>query len=216
MVSKARNLTRKSKPPASNSKPLFDRLVVATHNAGKLREFQDLLKPYVRKIVSSGELKLPAPEETGTTFEENALIKAKAAAMDSGSLSLADDSGLCVAALGGKPGIYSARWAGEDRSFAVGMNRIQSELGDASDRSACFSCAVVLYWPDGTFKTIEGRVNGTIAREPRGANGHGYDPLFIPEGYDITFAEMDDETKNAISHRGKAIRSLVNEVFGKK
>lgn len=192
---------------------LFDRLVIATHNAGKLREFQDLLSPYVREIVSSGDLGLPAPEETGTTFAENALLKAKTAAKASGSLALADDSGLCITALGGMPGIYSARWAGKDRSFATGMNRIQKELGDAKDRSACFICAVVLCEPDGKCTTIEGRVDGTIAREPKGANGHGYDPIFIPDGYATTFAEMDDTTKNALSHRGKAIRALVEKVF---
>jgi len=193
--------------------PLFDRLVIATHNAGKLREFQDLLRPYVREIVSSGDLGIPAPEETGTTFAENALLKAKAAAEAAGSPALADDSGLCITALGGKPGIYSARWAGEDRSFATGMNRIQKELGDASDRSACFICAVVLCEPSGKCVTIEGRADGSIAREPKGANGHGYDPMFIPDGYAITFAEMDDATKNALSHRGKAIRALVEKVF---
>lgn len=195
---------------------LFDRLVIATHNAGKLREFQDLLSPYVREIVSSGDLGLPAPEETGTTFAENALLKAKAAAEASGSLALADDSGLCITALGGKPGIFSARWAGKDRSFATGMNRIQKELGDATDRSACFICAVVLCEPSGKCRVIEGRVDGTIAREPKGANGHGYDPIFIPDGYATTFAEMDDTTKNALSHRGKAIRALVEKVFEQK
>ncbi len=194
------------------SAPLFSRIVIATHNAGKLREFKELLQPFAVDIVSSGELGLASPEETGTTFAENALLKAKAAALASGSLALADDSGLCINALGGKPGLYSARWAGPAHDFSIAMQRVQDELGGAANRSACFICALVLCWPDGSSKLIEGRVDGMIAREPKGIFGHGYDPIFIPEGHDRTFAEIPDEEKNAISHRGKAIKALVNEI----
>lgn len=192
------------------SRPPFPRLVIATHNAGKLREFADLLQPYVTEITSAGELGLPSPVESGTTFAENAILKAKAAAQATGSLALADDSGLCITALGGKPGIYSARWVKPD--IATAMQRIQDELGDAPDRTAYFICVLALYWPDGRFETLEGRVNGTIAPAPRGTNGHGYDPIFVPDGYTVTFAEMHDEEKNAISHRGVAIRALIERM----
>lgn len=186
-----------------------DRLIIATHNAGKLREFQALLGPYVKEIVSSGQLGLPEPEETGMTFEENALIKARAAAKESGCVVLADDSGLCVNALGGQPGLHSARWGGRNKDFVVAMKRIHDELGDAKDRSAYFMCVLVMVWPDGREVVIEGRCDGHIAWPPRGDKGHGYDPVFVPEGYDRTFAEMDDGEKNALSHRGKALRKLV-------
>ena len=186
---------------------LPNRLVIATHNNGKLGEFRNLLGNLVPEIVSAGALGLPSPEETGTTFVENALLKAKAAAEATGSLALADDSGLCVTALGGDPGLYSARWAQPDA--AAGMQRVLAALGDAADRSAYFICVLALYWPDGRTEIIEGRIDGTIASTPRGKGGHGYDPIFIPAGYTRTFAEMSEEEKNAISHRGQAIQKLV-------
>jgi XTP/dITP diphosphohydrolase len=197
-----------------------NRIVIATHNRGKLGEFADLLAGVAPEIVSAGELGLPSPEETGATFAENALLKARAAATASGSLALADDSGLCVTALGGRPGIFSARWAEKGaepgKEFDSAMRRIRSELaalGDDADRSACFICALALYWPEGMCEVIEGRIDGTIARVAKGAHGHGYDPIFIPEGFTTTFAEMNAAEKNRISHRGKASQALL-ERFG--
>ncbi|MFA4995299.1 MAG: RdgB/HAM1 family non-canonical purine NTP pyrophosphatase [Bdellovibrionales bacterium] len=194
---------------------IFNRIVIATHNAGKLREFSDLLRPYVKEIVSAGDLKLPEPEETGTTFAENAVLKAKAAALASNCLALADDSGLCVTALGGKPGIHSARWAEPKNNFAHAMQRVGKELDKAKDRSAYFTCVLALCWPNGKIETVEGRIDGTIAHTMRGTRGHGYDPIFIPNGYDITFAVMDEKEKNRISHRGLATKSLIEHFFKK-
>lgn len=191
------------------------RLVIATHNAGKLREFRELLCPYFDEIVSAGELGLPSPEETGNSFEENAILKAKAVAVATGSLALSDDSGLCVSALDGEPGIHSARWVDANGGLAGAINRIQERIGDSCDRAACFICVLALYWPEGPCETIEGRVDGAIADEPRGANGHGYDPIFVPDGFSQTFAEMSDGAKNAISHRGRAVRSLVGMLNAK-
>ncbi len=195
------------------TRPILDRIVIATHNAGKLREFSDLLRPYVKEIVSAGDLHLPSPEETGTTFAENAILKAKAAALSSGSLALADDSGLCVNALGGKPGIHSARWAEPKNDFVAAMKKIENELSDSKDRSAYFTCVLALCRPDGVVETIEGRIDGAIAKAPRGTKGHGYDPIFVPNGYGITFAEMDEKEKNRISHRGLATKNLVKRFF---
>ena len=204
-------------------------IVIATHNNGKLQEFSDLLKPYALNVVSAGQLGLPSPEETGVTFAENALLKARAACGATGMLALADDSGLCVNALDGQPGIYSARWAEAvavarsaeqsppnkepSKDFNVAMQRIQNELGDAADRSAYFICVLALVWPDGRTETVEGRIDGVLALAPRGTNGHGYDPIFIPDGETRVFAEMGDDEKNAISHRGKATRELVAKFF---
>ncbi len=192
-----------------------DKLVIATHNVGKLGEFQELLGPYVKEIVSAGQLGLPEPEETGTTFEENALIKAQAAAKATGAVALADDSGLCVNALNGQPGLYSSRWGGPDKNFMIAMRRINEELGNHQDRTAYFICVLVMAWPDGHHEVIEGRCDGTIVWPPRGDKGHGYDPVFQPQGYDKTFAEMESEQKNALSHRGKALRALVETCFRK-
>ncbi|MDD4616182.1 MAG: RdgB/HAM1 family non-canonical purine NTP pyrophosphatase [Alphaproteobacteria bacterium] len=192
-------------------RPVPDRLVIATHNAGKLREFAALLQPYVKEVVSAGQLGLPSPEETGTTFSENALLKAKAVATASGSVALADDSGLCINALGGQPGIFSARWAvdGIDKAMA----RIQKELGNSPDRTAYFICVLALCWPDGHCETLEGRIDGTIVEQARGIHGHGYDPVFVPEGYTQTFAEMPEDQKNRLSHRGRATKALVEKFF---
>lgn len=187
-----------------------ERLVIATHNKGKLIEFRDLLSPYVDVITSAGELGLPEPEETGSTFTENALLKAQAAAKLSDSLSLADDSGLCVTALAGKPGLHSARWAGPEKDFAAAMKRVHDEIGDAADRSAYFIAVLALVWPDGRKEIYEGRIDGTYVWPPRGDKGHGYDPAFMPNGYAMTFAEMDPVEKNAISHRALAVQKLIN------
>ncbi len=184
------------------------RLVIATHNKGKLREFQALLSPFVGEMVSAGELGLPEPEETGTTFQENALIKARAAAKASRLPALADDSGLCVKALSGEPGIYSARWAGPGKDFMKAMRRIHEELAENEDRSAFFIAALALVWPDGREELFEGRCEGTIVWPPRGDKGHGYDPCFQPAGETRTFAEMKAAEKDAQSHRGRAVRAL--------
>jgi len=167
-----------------------------------------LLKNFGKDIVSAGSLGLPSPEETGTTFTDNAILKARAAMQATGDFALSDDSGLCVNALGGDPGLYSARWSEGDKTFLKAMARIQNELGEAPDRSAYFICVLALCWPDGTTETIEGRCDGIIAPTPRGAMGHGYDPIFIPNGETRTFAEMQDSEKNKISHRGKATLTL--------
>lgn len=186
-----------------------DRLVIATHNKGKLREFNELLTFHVRDIVAAGDLGLPEPEETGTTFAENALLKARAAMLATHSTALADDSGLCVNALNGQPGLYSARWAGPNKDFMAAMTKIHQMLGANTDRSAYFICVLAVVWPDGHAETIEGRVEGHLVWPPRGENGHGYDPMFVPQGHDRTFGEMDAEEKHAISHRGVASRRLL-------
>lgn len=194
-------------------KPISGRIVIATHNNGKLNEFKGLLSFYGPDIVSAGELNLSSPEETGLTFAENALLKAKTASLATGSIALADDSGLCVSALGDRPGIYSARWAEPGKGFAAAMQRIQDELGDAADRSAHFICALALYWPDGHSGFVEGRIDGTIAKTQRGTQGHGYDPIFVPQNETRTFAEMSDREKNAISHRALATKALIEKFF---
>ncbi|MGE4350774.1 MAG: RdgB/HAM1 family non-canonical purine NTP pyrophosphatase [Bdellovibrionales bacterium] len=190
-----------------------DTLIIATHNLGKLAEFKALLSPYVHKILSAHDMGLPMPQETGSTFAENASLKAFAAAA-SGAPALADDSGLCVHALGDNPGLFSARWCGNSRDPMIGMEKIQAELGDKQDRSAHFICSLVLAWPDGHSEVVEERCDGQIVWPPRGDNGHGYDPIFQPDGQDMTFAEMTDKQKEAISHRGKATCRLL-ELFQK-
>jgi XTP/dITP diphosphohydrolase len=190
-----------------------DRLVIATHNKGKLREFGSLLGFYVKDIVSAGDLGLPEPEETGANFAENAILKARAAAKRTGSPALADDSGLCVNALKGAPGIFSARWGGSTRDFDIAMKRVNDEIGDVKDRSAYFICVLALTWPDGHSETVEGRVDGEIIWPPRGEGGMGYDPVFVPAGHHHTFAEMPPEEKDALSHRGKAVRELIRNCF---
>ena len=190
-----------------------DILIIATHNQGKFGEFQELLEPYVKEIVSAEQAGVPEPEETGETFAENALLKAKASAKASGRAALADDSGLCVTALDGKPGLHSARWAGLDRDFKLAMKSVHDALGGASDRSAYFTCVLALAWPDGHAETVEGRCDGTIVWPPRGDQGHGYDPIFMPLGHNRTFAEMSAVEKQALSHRGIASRELVVKLF---
>jgi XTP/dITP diphosphohydrolase len=193
------------------------RLVIASHNPGKLREIADLLTPYEAEVVSAASLDLPEPEETGTAFAENAALKARAAVEGTGSAALADDSGLSVAALDGAPGIYSARWAGPGKDFGVAMAKVEQELAarGATDRRAAFICALTLAWPDDTQATFEGRVEGRLVWPPRGTWGFGYDPMFVPEGYDITFGEMEPAAKHAISHRADAFNKLVAAVFSR-
>jgi XTP/dITP diphosphohydrolase len=189
-----------------------DTLVIASHNKGKVREIALLLGVYVAKFPSAGDLGLPEPEETEATFIGNAALKARAAALGSGLPALADDSGLVIPALGGAPGIYSARWAGPDKDFAVAMARVERELAD-KDPSAHFVCALSLAWPDGTTETVEGKVFGRLIFPPRGEKGFGYDPIFIPDGHDITFAEMDPDDKHRMSHRADAFAQLVDRCF---
>jgi len=190
-----------------------DTLVVATHNTGKLEEFRVMLDGKVQKLLSSGELDLPEPVEDGATFLDNAKIKALAGAKASGLPCLADDSGLCVDALGGNPGIYSARWGGQEKDFNKAMNLVNERMGDNPDRSAHFMAVLVLAWPDGHFEYAEGKVDGTIVWPPRGAHGHGYDPVFMPKGETRTYAEMTMGEKNAYSHRGRALKALAEKVF---
>lgn len=191
------------------------KLVIASHNKGKVREIQDLLAPFGAEVISAGDLNLPEPVEDGDTFAANAEIKALAAAKASGLPSLADDSGLCVQALGGDPGVYSARWAGPGKDFAAAMNKVEEALkaSGSEGRGAHFACALTLAWPDGHCETFEGRVTGTMTWPPRGSKGFGYDPTFVPDGHATTFAEMDPEQKHAMSHRANAFKKLVQACF---
>lgn len=189
------------------------KLVLATHNKGKLAEMRAMFQPYGIEIVSAGELKLPEPDETEDTFIGNATIKARAAMAATGLPALADDSGLCITALGGSPGVYSANWAGPGKDFVPAMDRVQRELGDSADRTAYFISVFVLAWPDGTLGTAEGRVTGTIIPEQRGSNGHGYDPIFVPDGDTRSFAEMTMDEKGSFSHRGRAFSALTDAYF---
>ncbi len=185
-----------------------EKLVLATHNAGKYRENADLLAPYGLEVLSAGDLGLPEPEETGSTYTENAVLKARAACEATGLAAIADDSGLDVPALGGKPGIHTARWAGPERDFNLAMERVQRELGEAADRRGFFVCNLSVVWPDGETVSFEGRMEGILVWPPRGNTGFGFDPMFQPKGYDITFAEMDPAKKHAISHRALAFAQL--------
>jgi len=199
-------------------------LVIATHNSGKLKEISALLEPHGMKCLSAGSLGLPEPAETGTTFVQNAMLKARAAAEASGIVALADDSGLSVAALGGRPGVYTADWAerqwfegdpGRDWYMAMGkVEGLLQEQGADVDRSCAFHCVLALAWPDGEHAVYEGTVPGTLTWPPRGAMGFGYDPVFVPEGSEQTFAEIDPAQKHAISHRADAFAKLVAEQFG--
>ena len=192
--------------------PRGSQLVVASHNAGKVREIKALLGPHGIVALSAGDLGLPEPEETGTTFAANAELKALASARGSGHAALADDSGLCVEALGGDPGIYSARWAGPTKDFRVAMNRIHDELrhkGLATSK-AKFVCALTLAMPGGEMQTFEGEVHGALTFPPRGDHGCGYDPIFIADGMDQTFAQIDPAQKHAMSHRARAFAKLLH------
>ena len=198
------------------------KLVIASHNKGKLKEIGALVAPFGMEAISAGDLGLPEPEETGTTFAENALIKARSAATK-GLPALADDSGLEVAALGGRPGVYTADWAerqwfeGEPgRDWYMAMGKVEgmlAALGPDVDRSASFVCTLALVWPDGEELVVEGRAHGSLTWPPRGALGFGYDPVFVATGMDQTYAEIDPEQKHAISHRADAFAKLVKAVF---
>ena len=201
-----------------------ERLVIATHNAGKLREISALLAPYGLECVSAGDLGLPEPEEIGTTFIENALLKARAAAEAANLPALADDSGLSVDALGGRPGVYTADWAerqwfeghpGRDWYMAMGkVEGMLQEIGPQAERAAQFNCVLAIAWPDGESAVYEGVLRGSLVWPPRGKRGFGYDPVFVPNGHKETFGEMDPEAKHAISHRADAFAKLVAEQFG--
>lgn len=189
------------------------RVVVATHNAGKVKELKALLEPYGLDLVSAKELDLPEPEETGTTFFFNAELKAMSAADLSGLPAIADDSGLCVEALNGDPGVYTANWAETEngRDWMLAMTKVEDALallGPDASRSAYFACVLSVVWPDGHVESFEGRVDGHLVWPPRGDKGFGYDPIFVPNGYDQTFAEMDPSVKHVISHRAAAFAKL--------
>lgn len=191
-------------------------LVLATHNPGKVREIAALIGPFGIEVKSAGELGLDEPVEDGADFKANAEIKARAAALASGLPALSDDSGLEVTALDGQPGIYAARWAGEPRDFAKAMARVHDEMAasNSDDDRARFVCALALCWPDGHCETVEGEVRGRITWPPRGERGFGYDPIFIADGEEQTFGEMEPEAKHAMSHRADAFRKLVARCLG--
>jgi XTP/dITP diphosphohydrolase len=191
-----------------------EKLVLASHNPGKLAELTGLLRPYRIEIIAAGTLGLPEPEETAPDFAGNARIKALAAATATGLPAFSDDSGFCAAALGGEPGVLSARWGGPAKDFAKAMALVNERVGSAADRRAWFVAALCLGWPDGHTETFVGRVDGTMAWPPRGDNGFGYDPMFIPEGGAKTFGEMDPGAKHAISHRARAFAQVMKSCFG--
>ena len=198
---------------------LAGKLVLATHNNGKLAEFQALMAPYGVDVLSVGQLGLPVPEETGTTFIENARIKALAALQATGLPALADDSGLCIEALGGAPGVYTADWAGPTRSWDVAMAKAQNELLAAgatvpAQRRGTFISVLTLIWPDGHSETFEGRAEGILVWPTRGMHGHGYDPMFQPDGSNQTFAQMPEAEKNTISHRARSFQQLAKACLG--
>ncbi|MFN3959218.1 MAG: RdgB/HAM1 family non-canonical purine NTP pyrophosphatase [Parvularculaceae bacterium] len=198
-------------------KLIADRLVVASHNAGKVREIKVLVELFGVSAISAAALGLPVPEEIETSFAGNAALKALAAAKASGLPALADDSGLEVAALGGRPGVHTADWAetSSGRDFGRAMERVEQELQATglADRSARFVCCLALAWPDGHVETFLGRVEGSLTWPPRGTMGFGFDPVFVPAGSAKTFAELDPETKHAVSHRADAFRQLVEACF---
>ena len=189
-----------------------DRLVIASHNPGKVEEISTLLMPFRIVGLSAASLGIPEPEETGDTFEANAALKARAAAQASGLPALADDSGLVVPALGGAPGIYSARWAGPSKDFRTAMERVHRELGE-QDRHARFVAALALAWPDDNLELFRGEVAGALVWPPRGERGFGYDPMFVPEGGEATFGEIEPAVKHRISHRARAFAKLVEGCF---
>jgi XTP/dITP diphosphohydrolase len=190
------------------------RLVLATHNRGKLREIADLMRPFGIETIGAGALGLPEPEETGSTFEANAELKAQAAARDANLPALADDYGLVVPLLGGEPGIYSARWAGPTKDFSIAMRKVEDALAGKTDRRAHFVAVLSLAWPDGHVDSFRGEVHGSLVWPPRGERGFGYDPMFMAEGRSETFGEMDPEDKHRISHRAVAFAKLVAACLG--
>ena len=196
-----------------------NKLIIASHNQGKVDEIRDLLGPLGLELISAANLDLPEPEETAGTFSGNARLKAEAATFSTGLPAFADDSGLVVDALNGNPGIFSARWAGDNKDFAMAMAKINSALCEMdlehkihASRSASFFCALALAWPDNTTEIFEGSISGALCWPPRGENGFGYDPMFIPSGYDETFGEFDPKVKHSISHRAKAFAKFLSYV----
>lgn len=189
------------------------KLVIASHNQGKVREIGELLSPFGVETVSVGELGLPVPVEDSDSFIGNAEIKSLAAAKASGLPSLSDDSGIEVHGLGGEPGIYTADWAGPDRDFTIGMKAVIDKLGDNPERGANFTCALSLAWPDGHTESFEGKVFGSVTWPMRGDKGFGYDPIFVPKGHSVTFAELEPAEKHAMSHRADAFRQLIDACF---
>lgn len=185
-------------------------IIFASHNKGKIAEIKEILYPLGIKVLSGEDVDLPDVEETGKTFEENAYIKALAAAREKNIPCVADDSGLCVDAIGGRPGVYTARYA-PDRDFDKGMDKLLDELSqsNSNNRSAYFSCVIVLAYPDGNYRSFEGRVDGSIATQKTGKSGFGYDPIFIPTGFNRSFAEFNSDEKNKISHRGRALQKFI-------
>ena len=190
-----------------------EQLVIASHNSGKVRELGDLLAPYDVEVVAASALGLATPEEAGATFLANAELKSLAAARGAQLPALADDSGLVVPALDGAPGINSSRWAGPERDFAQAMARVERELIETGDRRAHFVCALSLAWPDGHVESFEGHADGMLVFPPRGDKGFGYDPIFQPVGYQVTYGEMEPAAKHAISHRADAFRKLIAACF---
>jgi XTP/dITP diphosphohydrolase len=190
------------------------RLVLASHNKGKLAELVDLLRPYQVEIISAGALGLAEPDETAPDFAGNARIKALTAATATGLPAFSDDSGFCAAALGGEPGVLSARWGGPEKDFPKAMALVNERVGDSTDRRAWFVAALCLAWPDGHTETFIGRVDGTIVWPPRGDKGFGYDPMFLPEDGTETFGEMHPVAKHAVSHRARAFAQVMKSCFG--
>ena len=189
------------------------RLVLASHNPGKLREIEALIRPLGIEVVSAAALNLPEPEETAPDFAGPARVEALAAATASGLPALSDDSGFCVAALNGAPGVFSARWAGASKDFAAAMRTVNEHMADVPDRRAWFIAALCLAWPDGHTETFSGRIDGAAVWPPRGDKGFGYDPMFVPSGGTTTFAEMDPDAKHAISHRARAFAQIMRGCF---
>ena len=190
------------------------KLILASHNKGKLREIEALLRPLGVEVVSAGALGLPEPDEDAPDFAGNARIKALAAATVSGLPALSDDSGFCVAALDGAPGVLSARWAGPSKDFDAAMALVNDRIGANPDRRAWFIAALCLAWPDGHTETFLGRIDGTVVWPPRGNKGFGYDPMFIPASGQQTFGEMDPDQKHAVSHRARAFAQVLTACFG--
>lgn len=188
----------------------FDEIIFASHNSGKIKEITEILTPFGIKVISAADVNLPDVEETGATFEENAALKALTIAKIMQKPCLADDSGLCVTALNGRPGVYSARYA-PNRDFDKAMDMLLTEIRQSGnpDRSAYFACVIALGFPDGNYRHFEGRVDGYIAENKQGQGGFGFDPVFVPQGYEKTFAELGAEVKNKISHRGRAMAKFV-------
>jgi XTP/dITP diphosphohydrolase len=195
-----------------------EKILIATHNKGKLEEFREILGPRGVDVTSAGEMKLAEPEETEDSFVGNARIKAKAALNATGLITLADDSGLCVDALNGEPGVYTADWAGPSRDWMMAMRTVEEKLQAAgavtpAQRTASFNCTLLVLWPDGEERIYVGKALGHLAWPPAGAFGHGYDPVFVPHGFDVSFGQMSHDAKNKISHRARALALMMKDLF---